>query len=486
MYNIQQPQSNGMVKGKRPNSISVSNLQDPEFLNIVRKKVKSESSAETEVKTPENSNTRGESIKIPEQSTPPHPIGFQSCNLNSAEKKDLLNNIILNNFLNPTTPPSKLENSNSNILIPFLQNGSQSQTPNGSSHTPNMLQNGMSQIALAQFLTNFKVKQPMGVPTNTTTNTTTVIQNNTETNTSFTNVASKPKPMDATSLASQANYDNLMRDFQSKILGLLVTQNKMLIDLKEKNEMLQDTLACLINEINSLKSTVKTTTVLPEKPPTQSSSNPLYIHQIIGNSTDTVTTENLLTYLYGPTPDFQYHIILKSELSLPLYRERNFKFTVVLVDKNGNPVENSNRIPLTIGIYSSENPPKYIDANTSGNKILKGFIEKDMVNGTATFEKIQIKEVTSHFRNGWVFFVVYPKVVAVGSNTILLNGHNIVNAAKVKPLILEKVVVKAKKSKERDNLNESGEIYNEDVESVTNKMEDEKNTVSKEEIVYTN
>jgi len=42
-----------------------------------------------------------------------------------------------------------------------------------------------------------------------------------------------------------------------------------------------------------------------------------------------------------------------------------------LVDNNGNIVENSNRIPLTIGIYSSENPPKYIDSNTAG--ILKDF-----------------------------------------------------------------------------------------------------------------
>ena len=43
------------------------------------------------------------------------------------------------------------------------------------------------------------------------------------------------------------------------------------------------------------------------------------------------------------------------------------RFTVYLVDTNGNIVENSNRIPLTIGIYSSENPPKYIDSNTAGN-----------------------------------------------------------------------------------------------------------------------
>jgi hypothetical protein len=53
--------------------------------------------------------------------------------------------------------------------------------------------------------------------------------------------------------------------------------------------------------------------------------NPLIIHQIIGNSTETVTVENLLTYLYGSNPDFQFNLVLKSDLQLPLYRERNFK-----------------------------------------------------------------------------------------------------------------------------------------------------------------
>jgi hypothetical protein len=83
-----------------------------------------------------------------------------------------------------------------------------------------------------------------------------------------------------------------------------------------------------------------------------------------------------------------------------------------------------------------------------GNKILKGFIEKDLVNGSATFEKIQIKEVTSHFRNGWVFFVVYPKLNSTTSSASG-NGPN-VSGQKIKPLILEKVVVKAKKAKEKE------------------------------------
>ena len=71
------------------------------------------------------------------------------------------------------------------------------------------------------------------------------------------------------------------------------------------------------------------------------------------------------------------------------------------------------------------------------------------MNGSATFEKIQIKEVTSHFRNGWIFFVVYPKISNQNSNGAISAG-SIVNNQKIKPLILEKVVVKAKKAKEKE------------------------------------
>lgn len=82
---------------------------------------------------------------------------------------------------------------------------------------------------------------------------------------------------------------------------------------------------------------------------------------------------------------------------------------------------------------------------------MKGLTEKDLVYGTTSFEKIQIKEVTSHFRNGWIFFVVYPKT---GSNTNMITADGnvrFINSQKIKPLILEKVIVKAKKTKEKDN-----------------------------------
>jgi len=268
--------------------------------------------------------------------------------------------------------------------------------------------------------------------------------------------------------------DGFLKEFQGRILGLLFTQNKMLMDLKEKNDVLQDTLACLINEINTIKNTTKQVS----KDKQAISGGNMAPHQFMGSNTETVSVEDLVTFLYGPNPDFQYQIILKSDLPLPLYRERNFKFTVVLTDKNGNTVENSNRIPLTIGLYSSENPPKYIDANTAGNKILKGFIEKDLMNGTATFEKIQIKEVTSHFRNGWIFFVVYPKITNTSSSGNLLLGSNSINSQKIKPLILEKVVVKAKKAKEKEATGDDKEA--EDATSVHNDEEKNEESVKAE------
>lgn len=80
-----------------------------------------------------------------------------------------------------------------------------------------------------------------------------------------------------------------------------------------------------------------------------------------------------------------------------------------------------------------------------------------MVNGVAEFEKLQIKEVTSHFRNGWIFFVVYAKMPSIFTKSQKnADGRN--NAVEVdfmdiKPLIIENVTVKAKKMKLKESEN---------------------------------
>jgi len=86
------------------------------------------------------------------------------------------------------------------------------------------------------------------------------------------------------------------------------------------------------------------------------------------------------------------------------------------------------------------------------------------VNGSVTFDKVQIKEVTSHFRNGWIFLVVYPKLSGNTANHITSNGSLVVTGQKIKPLVLEKVVVKAKKAKEKDTGNDNEEKNTGDAE----------------------
>ena len=56
-----------------------------------------------------------------------------------------------------------------------------------------------------------------------------------------------------TKLEGDFSNEDFLKEFQSKTFGLLLSQNKMLLGLKEKNDVVKDTLACLINEINDLK-----------------------------------------------------------------------------------------------------------------------------------------------------------------------------------------------------------------------------------------
>ena len=105
-----------------------------------------------------------------------------------------------------------------------------------------------------------------------------------------------------------------------------------------------------------------------------------------------------------------------------------------LVRKNHDiQADNSNRIPLIINIYSSENPPKMIEFNTAGNCIMKGHCGKSLVAGECIIEKLQIREVSSHFRNGWIFLVVKP--VPLGKNEYLNTGD--IDPSLVEPLIIE-------------------------------------------------
>lgn len=96
-----------------------------------------------------------------------------------------------------------------------------------------------------------------------------------------------------------------------------------------------------------------------------------------------ITANDLVGILYGQKAVFKYKLIVDSKVPFesPLYRERNFKLKINLIDENGKLFANSNRIPISLALYTVENPPKFLESNTLGNKMLKGYSEQDLLNG---------------------------------------------------------------------------------------------------------
>ena len=76
-----------------------------------------------------------------------------------------------------------------------------------------------------------------------------------------------------------------------------------------------------------------------------------------------------------------------------------------------------------------------------------GETEVEVKDSEAIFERIQINEVTSKFIHGHVAIVILPtKPLNHGTSLTDHNqNHGYVNFEDIKPLMLEKVVVKSKK-----------------------------------------
>lgn len=64
-----------------------------------------------------------------------------------------------------------------------------------------------------------------------------------------------------------------------------------------------------------------------------------------------------------------------------------------------------------------------------------------MREGCCTFDKLQIREVSSHFRNGWVFVVVQARSgeSSLGKQTGI---QELISS--IQPYVLDNVVIKAK------------------------------------------
>ena len=185
--------------------------------------------------------------------------------------KNLLNNFIINNLLLPnpqggstSKPDNTLQKlTNPNLLLSLLQN------PPGGFNMPNQMQpkpvpsTGIGALGSLPFPNLFPPPNLAGKQGPLSSIGTSLMgsdgglgltQDSSPTNLSAgaMNVAHLINDI-KNKTENGLTGDGFLKEFQGRILGLLFTQNKMLVDLKEKNDALQDTLACLINEINTIK-----------------------------------------------------------------------------------------------------------------------------------------------------------------------------------------------------------------------------------------
>ena len=142
---------------------------------------------------------------------------------------------------------------------------------------------------------------------------------------------------------------------------------------------------------------------------------------------------------------YDFELKLRSEVPNPAYKDRAFSLDleVTSADGNGTLPEGAE---FKVLMFTTENPPKLVEKNTGGDKVMKGCTDFEATGMRVLFPKVVVKEVTSHYRNGCTFLVVVCK-----------------SSVTVRPLVIEKFVVKARKInaepvvKKQKNEEKSGE-----------------------------
>lgn len=167
------------------------------------------------------------------------------------------------------------------------------------------------------------------------------------------------------------------------------------------------------------------------------------------NNFDNNPTPNaLFHHFFGSGHIYRYEIVLDSTIPSPIFRERNLIIKAKIVDiLTKQPIKNQNRLVFHLSLHTWEIPSNPILRNKSGNKAIMGDTEVDVKNGEAVFDRIQINEVTSKFIHGYVAALIIPANPSnVGTSLSDSSaGDNYIDFESIKPLMLEKVVVKSKK-----------------------------------------
>lgn len=167
------------------------------------------------------------------------------------------------------------------------------------------------------------------------------------------------------------------------------------------------------------------------------------------------TKQMVLERITGKIKNFEYSLELCAPMPNPVCKGKYFHFKIRIAEHNGHSFPLEEKIQLQVSLFSSELPPKVITHNMSGSNMIRGhtisiltYDPKDRKH--VAYFKIQLNEVTSHFRNGWVFLVVEP----IGKSNFL-NEYGY----RIKPLVVKNLVIKAKETTCR-RWRERGKVQN--------------------------
>ncbi|CAD8180823.1 unnamed protein product [Paramecium pentaurelia] len=142
---------------------------------------------------------------------------------------------------------------------------------------------------------------------------------------------------------------------------------------------------------------------------------------------------------------YKYQIQMDQDLELPCYRNRIFQIRLRLVE-NEKVICNANNILVELQIWTYDNIPKKLSHNNKNQSIYKGCQQTIIKKGYGCLNRVQIKEVSSHFPRGVFQFIVLP----IEDGAVLGNESSLhIKKEWVKPLIINDVSIKAKKFSDR-------------------------------------
>lgn len=170
-----------------------------------------------------------------------------------------------------------------------------------------------------------------------------------------------------------------------------------------------------------------------------------------GNFDSNPTGTALFNHIFSAGHIYTHELVLDCELPNPIFRERNLIIKLKTVDiLSREPVKTHGKVILHLSMHTWEIPSSPILRNKSGNKAIMGDTEVELRNGEGVFDRIQINEVTSKFIHGHVALVIVPsKPCNIGTSLIDPANEDGISFDRIKPLILEKVVVKSKKKNQK-------------------------------------